>query len=654
LNDGTEKTHAATTAPPPADTVADFPADPSRSDYDFTGWNTQPGGGGSVFDSSTTVDGDITVYAQWTDNAGADITLNLDTGDGAFSETIFTIYKSGGTGSRTVSVTGSGYTSPRWYVDEDLKGTGANITINAADYGAGGHILTLVAAKDGLSWSKELPFTVEAGDLRTVIFRPNDGTGAIYAARTSAAGSVISVFPADPGRSGYDFAGWNTQADGYGSLFTASTPVNADTTVYAQWNPKTYTVIFKRNYDADTTLYTETVTVPNTVISPFPADPDRTGYNFAGWNTQANGSGLAFGQSSAVQGNMTVYAQWAHEQFTIGINLDAGTGAFSETSFTVHKGGGTGSRTISLTGSGYTGPRWYVDGDLKASGPGSITINAADYGIGGHILTLFVSRSGVSWSKELPFTVEAGTLRTVIFRPNDDTGTIYAARTSAAGSVISGFPADPGRDGYDFAGWNTQAGGGGEPFTSSTAVPASPDTTTVYAQWTGKTYTVTFKSNDGADTTLYTETVIVPNTVISPFPVDPTRTGYNFAGWNTQANGSGTAFGQSSAVQGNMTVYAQWAHEQFTIGINLDAGTGAFNQSSFTIYKSGGTGTQTVAVTGSGYTNLRWYVDENIRGTGTSITINAADYGEGGHILTLFVSRSGVTWSKELSFTVNN
>jgi uncharacterized repeat protein (TIGR02543 family) len=413
-----------------------------------------------------------------------------------------------------------------------------------------------------------------------VIFRPNDGTGAIYATRTSTAGSVISGFPAAPGRAGYDFAGWNTQPGGGGNAFTASTTVNADTTVYAQWNPQTYTVVFKSNDGADTTLHTETVTVPNTVISPFPANPTRPGYNFAGWNTQANGSGTAFGQSSAVQGNMTVYAQWAHEQFIIGINLDAGTGAFSETSFTIYKGGGTGSRMVSVTGSDYAGPRWYVDGDLKASGAGSITINAADYGIGGHILTLFVSKSGVSWSKELPFTVEAGDLRTVIFRPNDGTGTIYATRTSTAGSVISGFPAAPGRAGYDFTGWNTQAGGGGSAFTASTTVNAD---TTVYAQWNPQTYTVLFKSNDGADTTLHTETVTVPNTVISPFPANPARTDYNFAGWNTQANGSGTAFGQSSAVQGNMTVYAQWAHEQFTIGLNLDAGTGAFSETSFTI-----------------------------------------------------------------------
>jgi hypothetical protein len=97
-----------------------------------------------------------TVYAQW---SGAVITLDPDAGGGAFSQTSFTISK-GASESQTVTITGSGYTDPRWEVDGNLKGTADSITINAADYGAGGHYLTLIARKNGVVWSKELPFTV--------------------------------------------------------------------------------------------------------------------------------------------------------------------------------------------------------------------------------------------------------------------------------------------------------------------------------------------------------------------------------------------------------------------------------------------------------------------------------------------------------------
>lgn len=40
----------------------------------------------------------------------------------------------------------------------------------------------------------------------------------------------------------------------------------------------------------------------------------------------------------------------------------------------------------------------------------------------------------------------------------------------------------------------------------------------------------------------------------------PTRTGYSFAGWNTQSNGSGTAYASGAYIQisANITLYAQW------------------------------------------------------------------------------------------------
>ena len=44
----------------------------------------------------------------------------------------------------------------------------------------------------------------------------------------------------------------------------------------------------------------------------------------------------------------------------------------------------------------------------------------------------------------------------------------------------------------------------------------------------------------------------------SGMPLPPTRIGYTFTGWNTKADGSGTAFTENTAVKGNITVYAQW------------------------------------------------------------------------------------------------
>ncbi|MDR1220885.1 MAG: InlB B-repeat-containing protein [Treponema sp.] len=43
-----------------------MPSNPTKSGYTFGGWYTSTGGGGSQFTSSTTVTGNITVYANWT------------------------------------------------------------------------------------------------------------------------------------------------------------------------------------------------------------------------------------------------------------------------------------------------------------------------------------------------------------------------------------------------------------------------------------------------------------------------------------------------------------------------------------------------------------------------------------------------------------
>ena len=45
-----------------------LPANPTRSGYTFTGWNTQQDGKGSSFDNSTVITGPMTVYAQWSEN----------------------------------------------------------------------------------------------------------------------------------------------------------------------------------------------------------------------------------------------------------------------------------------------------------------------------------------------------------------------------------------------------------------------------------------------------------------------------------------------------------------------------------------------------------------------------------------------------------
>lgn len=117
----------------------------------------------------------------------------------------------------------------------------------------------------------------------------------------------------------------------------------------------------------------------------------------------------------------------------------------------------------------------------------------------------------------------------------------------------------PTRTGYSFAGWYTKRIGGTK-VTASTIVTETSNHT-LYAHWTAKTYTVTFNSNGG--------TVAIPKSMTVTFGSaygslpTVTKAGYYFSGWNTSADGSGTAVNSSTIVSiaSNHTLYACWILE---------------------------------------------------------------------------------------------
>lgn len=125
------------------------------------------------------------------------------------------------------------------------------------------------------------------------------------------------------------------------------------------------------------------------------------------------------------------------------------------------------------------------------------------------------------------------------------------------------------RNGYAFTGWNTKANGSGTAYAPNTNVTLSADMT-LYAQWT-RSYTVNLHSNFGNDETVRQE---IPrgnseNILANPY----TREGYIFLGWNTAADGSGTAYadGETITPTGSLILYAQWRSAETYFGLYDDA-----------------------------------------------------------------------------------
>ena len=125
------------------------------------------------------------------------------------------------------------------------------------------------------------------------------------------------------------------------------------------------------------------------------------------------------------------------------------------------------------------------------------------------------------------------------------------------------------REGYTFTGWNTKADGTGTGYADGATVKFDADTT-LYAQWTQKPV-ITFDAN-GGEGNMGTQTVN-PGKSATLSANTFTRADYDFAGWNTKPDGTGTKYDDKASVtiSENTTLYAQWTlHKYHVRWLNWD------------------------------------------------------------------------------------
>ena len=167
------------------------------------------------------------------------------------------------------------------------------------------------------------------------------------------------------------------------------------------------------------------------------------------------------------------------------------------------------------------------------------------------------SRAGL----DAPQVIQASTTPVmsdaVSFNPNSGTGTMPQQRATTSAALSTNTFA---RTGFNFNGWNTERDGTGTAYANGAtfAFTAGTNVTELFAQWVAVQNTnVTFDANGGSGTmaiqTANSAAVLSANTL--------TRTGFTFAGWNTQANGSGTSYADVATFPFavDTTLYAQWA-----------------------------------------------------------------------------------------------
>ena len=127
----------------------------------------------------------------------------------------------------------SGYRFKQW----NVTGSGSSVassTTSPTTFTMGTADATLAAEFEAVYTVTYDENGATSGTVPTDATQYTSGTTVTVAANT---GSLV--------KTGYDFGGWNTKADGTGTNYTAGTgtfSITANTTLYAKWDPETYTV----------------------------------------------------------------------------------------------------------------------------------------------------------------------------------------------------------------------------------------------------------------------------------------------------------------------------------------------------------------------------------------------------------------------------
>jgi uncharacterized repeat protein (TIGR02543 family) len=270
-----------------------------------------------------------------------------------------------------------------------------------------------------------------------------------------------------------------------------------------------------------------------------PADPTLKGYTFAFWYLgEDEQNATAYDFNTPVTGDITLTAKWNINKYTVTFDSYGGTPVppVQEVEY-----GLTATKPADPTLKGYTFAFWYLGEDEQ---------NATAYDFDTPVTENITLTAKWNINKY-----------TVAF--NTDGGTPVPPAQEVEYGLTATEPAAPEKTGYTFDGWYL----GDEKYDFSAAVEQN---ITLTAKWTQNTYTVTFDPNGGNELAEADKTKVVKiGEAYGELPT-PTRKGYNFAGWYTEAE-EGTVVTADTTVSAmtDHTLYAHWEAKKANVHIMI-------------------------------------------------------------------------------------
>lgn len=279
-----------------------------KSDYVFAGWYASKECTGEAYDftGKTMPANNITLYAKWV----------------APTYTV-TVYDQNGTKRDEITVSkGDTVTDELSRLEAQLK-----LTLTDGDSFLGWTFNRGLRFNPGTKITTNYELYAKVGNSTgySVTYNANGGTGSVTDTEKYAKGAEATVMSNSFTNDGKVFLSWNTAADGSGKTYypNSTVKITGDVTLYAQWGDKasTVSVTYHSNFGTDVAQSAAAVANNSKItVEAYNALnlPERTGYSFVGWTTEANGSGTKFsaGDSARVDnGSNDLYAQWEINQY---------------------------------------------------------------------------------------------------------------------------------------------------------------------------------------------------------------------------------------------------------------------------------------------------------------------------------------------------
>ena len=279
----------------------------------FVRWNTSPDWNGTSYENEQSVKNltttwKVMLYAQWSENL---YTIVFSWNGWQWTMANQTLSYNESKALDANSFTKTWYYFSWWNTEVDNSGTGY-VDKQTVKNLANSWSVTLFAQWKpnkytiNFSWNKATSWTTPdlSLDYDTTWTLPSNWYGKIW----------------------YQFSGWNTKPDWTWTWYVNQATVkNLATTwtvtLYAQWNPNKYTIVFSWNKATSGSMESQQMTydVSGTLN---PNQFWREWFNFVEWNTKSDGSWTWYANGALVKnllttGSLTLYAQWSANTYEV-------------------------------------------------------------------------------------------------------------------------------------------------------------------------------------------------------------------------------------------------------------------------------------------------------------------------------------------------